>query len=174
MHIKHIFFTCQSSSWPDLMSPYSKLWFKQSMKGSLAKLSCAPGSLPWLWPRWLAQYDGKFVYITSQYLAHLKNHFSKNIVWFWWKKSLYPQGWDIQCCVGNSAVLEIVLFGRKVLHRGPSRTLDDFWILQVSGHNVTKRRGPREHTFIHRHLTCYLTGMICWSLWRDRFKSPGT
>ena len=27
MHIKNIFFTSQSSSWPDLVSPYSKLWF---------------------------------------------------------------------------------------------------------------------------------------------------
>ena len=27
MHIKIIFFTRQSSSWPDLVSPYSKLWF---------------------------------------------------------------------------------------------------------------------------------------------------
>ena len=28
MHIKIIFFTSQSSNWPDLVSPYSKLWYK--------------------------------------------------------------------------------------------------------------------------------------------------
>ena len=28
MHIIIIFFTCQSARWPDLVSPYSKLWFK--------------------------------------------------------------------------------------------------------------------------------------------------